>query len=71
MDGAVLTEAALVGVVLGGVLLDGVVLIEAALVGVVLGGVLLVRVLLVQVILIGEASHFLWCLLYHQRIGSK
>ena len=56
--------------------MDGIVLIEAAqvgalLVGMVLAGVLLVRVLLVEIVLSGKASHFLCCLLYHQRIGSK
>ncbi len=56
MDGVVLIEVALVG---------------ALLVGMVLGGVVLGGVLLVGVALIGKASHFLRCLLYHQRIGSK
>ena len=47
-------------------------LVEVALVGAALGPVLLVIVLLIEVVvLVGKASHFLWCLLYHQKIGLK
>ena len=61
MDGVVLIEAAQVGALLVGMVLAGVLLVR----------VLLVRVLLVEVVLSGKASHFLCCLLYHQKIGSK